>query len=99
MGGFRRFLAGELPLGEAFWTWAVGGGLVVNIVTSLAFLALISMDRPILALVIGYGCSVPYNVAAVIGVWRAADRHPGDAVAANVIRFVTLFAAVILSLT
>lgn len=99
MRTFRRFLAGELPLGEAFWTWAVGGGLLVNIVTSLAFLALVSMDRPILGLVVGYGCSVPYNIAAVVGVWRSADRHAGHTAFASMARFVTLAAAVVLSLT
>ena len=99
MRGFRRFLAGELPLRETFWTWAVGGGLLVNIVTSLAFLALVSVGWPILALIVGYGGSVPYNIAAVVGVWRAADRQTGDSAFANVARFVTLFAAVLLSLT
>ena len=99
MRAFRRFLAGELPLGEAFWTWAVGGGLVVNIVTSLAFLALISMERPILALLVGYGCSVPYNIAAAVGVWRSADRHEGDQGFAAIARWATLAAAVLLSLT
>jgi len=99
MKAFRRFLAGELPLPEAFWTWAVGGGLLVNIATSLAFLALISMGWPILALVVGYGCSVPYNIAAAVGVWRSADRHEGDQGFATMARLVTLFAAVLLSLT
>jgi hypothetical protein len=99
MRAFRRFLAGELPLGEAFWTWAVGGGLLVNIATSLGFLALVAMGRPILALVVGYGCSVPYNIAAVMGVWRSADRHQGDPAFASVARWVTLAAAVLLSVT
>ncbi len=99
MRTLRRLWAGELPLREAFWTWAVGGGLVVNIATTLAFLALISMDRPIAALLAGYGLSVPYNVLATVGVWRSADRHEGDAVIANAARFATLLAMVLLSLT
>lgn len=99
MGGFRRLWAGELPLRDAFWTWAVGGGILVNLVTSLAFLALVSLGWPILALVVGYGGSVPYNIAAVVGVWRSAEREQGDPTFANAARFITLFAMVLLSLT
>jgi hypothetical protein len=95
----RRLWTGELPLRTAFWTWAVAGGLLVNIATTLAFLALVSMDRSLAALVVGYGCSVPYNIVAVIGVWRSADRYAGDPIVANAARFVALLAMVLLSLT
>ena len=53
---------GELPLSEAFWTWAISVGLVVNLTTSILFLAMITADRPWAALLLGYGVSVPYNV-------------------------------------
>jgi len=99
MSSLRRLWAGELPLQDAFWSWAVMGGLIVNIGTTLAFLALVSMDQAIAAVVVGYGCSVPYNIVAVVGVWRAADRHQGDPFLANAARFITLFAMVVVSLT
>lgn len=99
MGGFGRLWAGELPLRDAFWTWAVGGGILVNLVTSLAFLALVSLGWPILALVVGYGGSVPYNIAAVVGVWRSAEREKDATIFADAARFITLFAMVLLSLT
>ena len=42
MSRLRALWAGDLPLGEAFWTYAVSIGLTVNLVTSLLFLALIA---------------------------------------------------------
>ena len=68
---------GELPLGEAFWTWAIGIGLLVNLTTSVLFLALLTADRPWAALFVGYALSVPYNVLAGVGVWRSAAHYEG----------------------
>lgn len=95
----QRLWAGDLPLPEAFWTWAVGGGLVVNVLTSLLFLALVSNDRLLLAFIVGYGCSIPYNVAALVGVWRSADRYGGDAALADVARIIAAVGLLLLSVT
>jgi len=75
MKKLRSLWFGELPLGEAFWTWAICVGLVVNLTTSALFLAMIAADLPWLALLFGYALSVPYNVLAVVGVWRSAGRY------------------------
>jgi hypothetical protein len=91
--------AGELPLGEAFWSYAVLIGLAVNLTTSLLFLVLISADRPLAALVVGYAMSVPYNVVALVGVWRSAAHHPGHRLQADLARIATLVLMVVLSLT
>ena len=99
MRRLRRLWAGELPLGEAFWTYAVVGGVAVNLVTSLLFLALITADRPIAALVVGYLLSVPYNILVLVGVWRSAERDDGPPARANLIRIVTLVGMILLSLT
>jgi hypothetical protein len=61
----RSLWRGELPLVEAFWTWAIIVGLAVNLSSSGAFLALMVADRPWAALAVGYGPSVPYNVLVV----------------------------------
>jgi hypothetical protein len=90
---------GELPLGDAFWTWAVLGGLIVNVSTSVAFLALISADMTWPAMIIGYGCSVPYNIVVLVGVWRAAARHPGPVVQADLARGASALLMTVLSLT
>lgn len=90
---------GELPLERAFWTWAVTIGLLINITTTLLFLALITLDRPWVALLLGYAVPVPYNIAALVGVWRSASRYPGPSVHADLARGVSLLLMVVLSAT
>jgi hypothetical protein len=90
---------GDLPLREAFWTWAVTVGLLVNIVTSVLFLILIIQDLAWAALLIGYGVSLPYNVVATVGVWRAAVRYDGAAIHADLARGATVLLIAALSLT
>lgn len=99
MRSLHRLWVGDLPLRQAFWTWAVAGGLAVNIVTSLLFLGLLANDRLVPALVVGYGCSIPYNVVALVGVWRSADRYDGDPALAAAARIVTAVGLLLLSLT
>ena len=94
-----RLWRGELPLGEAFWTYAVGVALAVNLITSLLFLVLISWDRPVAALFVGYALSVPYNIVALVGVWRSAARYEGARIHADLARIVSLVGMVLLSLT
>ena len=76
MAKLRSLWLGELPLGEAFWTWAIGIGLLV-----------------------GYALSVPYNVVAVVGVWRSAERYHGPTGHAELARIATVIVMVLLSMT
>ena len=75
------------------------GGLLVNLSSSGLFLALIMADRPILALIVGYAFSVPYNVFVVVGVWRSADRFEGDPQWAGLAKGVALVGGFLLSVT
>jgi hypothetical protein len=99
MRKLRALWAGELPLGEAVWTYAIGIGLLVNLTTSGLFLALIMYDRPFAALFVGYVLSVPYNVVALVGVWRSAARYEGRAGLADLARIVTVVAMLLLSVS
>ena len=99
MTELRRLWSGDLPLGQAFWTYAIAGGLLVNLATSALFLALITADRALAALAVGYGLSVPYNVVALVGVWRSAARHEGDPTRADLVRTVTLVAMFLMTVT
>ena len=99
MSRLRALWSGDLPLGEAFWTYAVAIGLAVNLITSLLFLVLISADQALMALIVGYGLSVPYNVVALVGVWRAAARYEGERIHADLARLVSLVGMVLLTLT
>jgi len=91
--------AGDLPLDDAFWTWGVTLGLLVNVVTSLLFLTFITLDHPWPALLVGYGLSLPYNLVAVVGVWRSASRYRGPALHATLARSAILVLMAALSLT
>ncbi len=99
MTKLRALWAGDLPLGETFWTWAIGMGVLVNLITSGLFLTLITLDRPFAALLVGYGLSVPYNLVALVGVWRSAARYPGEARLADLARIVTALVMVLLTVT
>ncbi len=95
----RAFCRGELPLNEAFWTWTVTIGLIVNIPSTILFLALVTRDQPWAALLFGYALSVPYNLVAVVGVWRSAGRYRGASIHADLARIASLILMVLLSLT
>jgi hypothetical protein len=99
MEKLRALWTGDLPLGDAFWTWALLGGLLVNISTSVLFLVLIMLDHPWPALIVGYGFSVPYNVVVVVGVWRSASRYDGPRTYADLARVATVILMTVLSLT
>jgi hypothetical protein len=99
MAKLRSLWLGELPLGEAFWTWVIGFGLLVNLTTSVLFLALITADRPWAALFVGYALSVPYNLLAAVGVWRSAARYEGPVGHAEIARIATVVVMLLLSVT
>ena len=99
MRELRRLWYGEMPLGRAFWTYAVIGGLVLNAATSLLFLILVSADRLLAAFVAGYGFSAPYNVVVLVGVWRAAKHHESNREWAEAARIITLVGMVLLTIT
>lgn len=99
MTKLRALWSGELPLGEAFWTFAIGIGLLVNLITSVLLLTLISLDRPWAALLVGYIIPIPYNVFAVVGVWRSAGRYQGKAGYADLARIIALLVMVLFSVT
>lgn len=99
MNALPRLWRGELPLGRAFWGYAVAGGLAVNLATSALFLALLSADRPLAGLAAGYLVPVPYNIVVLVGVWRSAARYEGERLHADLARIVTAVGMAVLSLT
>lgn len=94
-----RLWRGGLPLAEAFWTWAVLGGLLVNISTSMGFLWLVMAGQTVAAFVVGYVMSLPYNLVATVGVWRSAGRADADPRWAGAARVAVVIGMTILSLT
>ena len=98
MRKLRALWSGELPLGEAFWTFAIGIAVVLNLSTTVLFMALATLDRPWPELLGAYLLSVPYNIVALVGVWRSAARYQGRPLHAALARIVALVALVLLSL-
>ena len=94
-----RLWRGELALENAFWNWAVFGGIAINVASSAVFLFLIMADRLILALIVGYAFSVPYNIVVAVGVWRSAERYAGERRWAELAQIVTIIGAILFSVT
>jgi hypothetical protein len=90
---------GELVLEKIFWEWAVYGGVVVNMVSSIIFLVLVLNDYVIAAVIVGYGLSLPYNLLVSVGVWRSAERYTGDKRWADLAKVTTVIGMVLLSIT
>ena len=91
--------SGDLALEEAFWTWTVMVGLLVNLATSVLFLVLILQDQPLAAVVAGYAISVPYNIVATVGVWRSAARYTGPSLHADLARTMSVILMAVLTAT
>ena len=99
MKTLRRLWRGELALVDAFWNWAVFGGLIVNLTSSAAFLFLIMAGQPVAAAICGYALSVPFNIVVLVGVWRSAARYDGERRWADLARTVTAVGMILLSVT
>jgi len=93
-----RLWRGDLPLSEAIWVWGILVALPINILTSLAFLWLMTLDLPWAALIIGNVPSIPYNIVCAVGIWRAARQIP-DPARRTALRALTVAAASVLSVT
>ena len=93
-----RLWRGELPLSEAFWTWAVIGGLAVNLAVTFASLLLLVGGHTLHALLVGHLIAPPYNILAAVGVWRSALRYEGPRWLADWARWGTAVAMTVLSI-
>lgn len=69
---------GELPLGLAFWHYAIGYGTIANILATAAAIASVLAGLPEPVAIVLHFLPLPYVIMAVIGVWRSAGRYRGD---------------------
>ncbi len=90
--------AGEVPLRQAFWQYAVGYGLLINLVTSLAFLVLLTNDENIALVALAFALPIPYNVVMAVAVWRSANRYAGSETWADLARIGTVIWMVVLTI-
>ena len=80
----RDLWAGRLPLADAFWTYNVFWGLLLNIgATIAAFAILVAWKEANPSVAAAFSVAlhllpIPYNAIVLVGVWRSAGRpgHP-----------------------
>ena len=76
----RRLAAlwrGELPLAQAFWEYAIAYGTIANIVATAAAIAAVTAGLPDVVAIGLFLAPLPYIFAAIVGVFRSADKYRG----------------------
>src|SRR5215207_9890621 len=68
---------GDVPLGQAFWEYAIVYGTIANIVATAAAIAAVAAGLPDAVGVGLFLIPVPYILTAVVGVVRSANRYQG----------------------
>lgn len=90
---------GEVPLGQAFWWYTVVVGSLLNLVTTILFMALVSFQASAVLSVAAFVLPVPYNLFILVAVWRSADGYGGPPERALLARILTLVWAVVASVS
>ena len=86
----RRLWGGRLPLGTAFWWYAIVWGTALNVAATLLALALLAADLPaVLAVAVG-ALPIPYNLVVLVAVWRSAAAYQGPRLRADLARILSL---------
>ena len=73
----RQLWLGQLPLQEAFWRWLITYDLILNLFATMAALALVLAEAPIIWAAVVHFLPLPYSLFAAAGTWRSADRYDG----------------------
>ena len=72
--------SGRTPLPRAFWGYAICYGTLLNLVTTVASLAALSMGAAGLIALALHFMPLPYNLFVVVAVWRSAGNYCGLAI-------------------
>ena len=98
MGFITRLWNGEISLFDAFWFYAIGLGLLVNLVALALLFALLVNDAPNALLMAAFLLPIPYNVLFAVGVWRSADNDSSAARWADAAKITAVLWALLLTL-
>lgn len=74
---FRRIAdlwSGRVPLADAFWTYAIFWGFLINMATTLTSLGLVVADVPGWVAAVAHFAPLPWNLLVLVAVWRSAGR-------------------------
>jgi hypothetical protein len=66
--------AGRMPLGRAFWGYAVFYGLLINAYATLISFAVLAAAGPPLLAIAMHLLPIPWSVITAVGVWRSAGQ-------------------------
>ena len=77
MGRLTRLWRGEEPLGRAFWLYAAVYGTLANTITTIGMFAAVVANAPVWLAVLIHFLATPYNLFAVVAVWRSAGHYRG----------------------
>jgi hypothetical protein len=66
---------GRVPLADAFWTYALFWGFLINLATTLTSLGLVVADVPAWLPVLAHLAAAPWNLLVLVAVWRSAGRE------------------------
>ena len=89
---------GRRPLDDVFWQFAVIYGLLVNLATTLVFLALLMNDANVVLVALAFVVPIPYNFFVTVAVWRSAGRYTGPKKWADLARIGTVIWMICLTL-
>ena len=90
--------AGDLPLRQAFWDYAVFWGVLLNLVTHGMFFALLLNDANSMLVALAFALPIPYNLLVIVAVWRSAGRYSGPKKWADLARLGTVVCMIGLTL-
>lgn len=68
---------GDIPLGQAFWEYAIAYGTIANIVATATAIATVAAGLPVVLTIFLLLLPLPYILIAVVGVVRSADKYQG----------------------
>jgi hypothetical protein len=81
MNRLRHLIAelssGRVPLGRAFWEYAIAYGSLLNLLTTAGSLALFAGGYPAWLGLAVHFLPVPYNLLMIAAVWRSAAVYRG----------------------
>ncbi len=95
----RRLWAGELPLATAFWSCAILWGTALNLLSTVAALALLAAGAPAVLAVALAALPIPVNFLILVAVWRSASAYQGPRLWADLARAASLIWALAASAT
>ncbi len=82
----RALWLGEVPLRVAFWWHAMVMGTLLNVLATLLFVALQSLEALDAVSFAAFFLPVPYNIFVAVAVWRSAGRYAGPPLHAQLAR-------------